>query len=140
MSKKKEHTHSWFLREVADGANVRDFEVRHFDWDEGVWKSVDQCNMSFIGTSGWIVRRKRNMHQLGGNTFPAPMTEEPEEGTKCWYATAHLGSDWNIWRGWAWDYDLLKAGILHSTQEAADAHSRALAAIARGKPVNDILF
>lgn len=135
MTKKKEHPHAWVLREIADGAPLSDYEVNFILWVSTRWANLSGRVSNFIAfPDDFVVRRKQKMHRIGEHTFPAPMTEAPAGGSYFWHAGPE-GVRRDRWDGHQSDFELLALGVLHATQEAAEAHSKAQAAIARGVPV-----
>lgn len=132
MTDKKEHPHAWALREIADGAPLSDFECKADQWL--LWESAIDWVAWVRDGSTWQVRRKVKMHRIGEHTFPAPMTDEPTLKSAYWHASPDdVRAD--RWDAAESDLHLLNVGVLHATKEAAEAHSKALAAIARGVPV-----
>ncbi len=64
---------------------------------------------------------------INGYEVPEPMREAPARGSSYFYAELASGyhvSSW--WRGDDVDYMRLEAGMVHSTYEAAELHSKAL--------------
>jgi len=80
---------------------------------------------------GWEYRRKVRMLELGGVAFPAPLTEEPEEGAEVYIADpARSEASKRFWEnGLAYLDAVLRSGFLHSNEEAAEAHVRAIQAV-----------
>jgi hypothetical protein len=132
MTKRKEYPHAWVLREIADGAPLSDFEVN--GGGSRGWEELD-CADILRRPDAWEIRKKVKMHRIGEHTFPAPMAEAPEIGSQYWFAGVMGVAERMSWDGHNVDIRLLNAGLLHTTSEAAESHSKALAAIARGEPV-----
>ena len=128
----KEHPHAWALRMIADGVPVEEFEVKYTSL---IWGWVCASRYAwFANPEKWQVRRKQKMHRIGEHTFPAPMTEAPKSDTCFWTVyISFVAEGW--WVGASEDWQSLREGRVHVTKEAAEAHSKALAAIARGEPV-----
>ena len=66
---------------------------------------------------------------IGGHIVPKPLTEPPEEGVKFYMAS--LGSvilyNFGLWdNAYGYHKTMLKRGLVHSTKEAAIAHTKAL--------------
>lgn len=74
-----------------------------------------------------LVERVRMMH-LNGMEFPAPETEAPEDGTICYLpCVSPNGADPFFWTSTSRHVNKeLKAGLIHLTKEAAEAHARAM--------------
>ena len=73
---------------------------------------------------------KRKMWHLNGVEFPAPETEAPKQGAVYWYPTPTSSwslAAWSIWKGEG-EKSLLRNGLVHLTEEAAEAHARAMLA------------
>ena len=132
MTDKKEHPHALVLREIADGAPLSDFECKIGSMED--WESAENFSGYVIFPEKYQVRRKQKMHRIGEHTFPAPMTEAPRDGS-AYYVAGFQRCDRFTWVGHSIDLQLLAFGICHATKEAAEAHNKALAAIARGEPV-----
>ena len=75
------------------------------------------------------------MINIGGHSVPKPLTKQPEENTEVYIMTTlhnpfYFCAKWNSkcsnHRRW------LKLGVVHSTEEAAIAHAKALIAISGG--------
>jgi len=67
---------------------------------------------------------------LNGVEFPAPEREAPKQGAVYWYPTPTSSwslAAWSIWKGEGEKY-LLRNGLVHLTEEAAEAHARAMLA------------
>ena len=127
----KEHPHAWALRLIADGVPIEEFEVTCRDWLD--WGSAKIYAWA-VHPENWQIRRKQKMHRIGEHTFPAPMTEAPKGGTYYWAADLGFVAE-REWDGVSEDWQSLREGLVHATEEAAEAHSKALAAIARGEPI-----
>lgn len=133
MTARKEHPHAWVFREIADGAQLSDFECKLENLNG--WGSVSDFVGFVLHPEIWQVRRKQKMHRIGEFTFPAPMTKAPKYGDYYWVAAVTGKPAKLTWHNAPFDLVGLNIGICHATKEAADPHSKALAAIARGEPV-----
>ena len=80
-------------------------------------------------------RRKSKTININGFKVPEPMREAPEVGTQCY--VVHLGSTDNmqdyIWENDGYDFETLKNGICHLTEEAAKIHAKALVSFTQAK-------
>lgn len=81
-------------------------------------------------------RRKPQVIRVGRHEFPKPITEKPKEGTMYW--TIESGGENGFyaeryrWRQNGEDESVIKQGLVHLTEEAAQAHADVLNAICRG--------
>ncbi len=69
------------------------------------------------------------MCELAGVQYPVPMQEAPENGVEVWIAYADGEAANDEWGNTQVQRDFLAANLLHSTKEAAEAHSQALRAV-----------
>lgn len=101
-----------------------EYEVSGFRW-------ID-CTESPVWDSRLKLRLipKRRMMHLNGVEFPAPEKEAPEDGTICYLPCVNpIGSDPFFLVRTSRHLDKhLKAGLVHLTREAAEAHARAMLA------------
>ena len=70
---------------------------------------------------------------INGHEVPMPEREAPDEGTEYFFPSFHRKSsvDSFIWDGDVTDNQLLSAGMVHLTKEAAKKHAEALASFTR---------
>jgi hypothetical protein len=131
-----EHKHSGFLRAIADGDDLSQWECHHEDWSEGRWPLVNIWLPEVIRRPhSFEVRRKQRTIRIGDMDVPEPMRTEPELGTGCWLVASggtspplyHWG-DGGFMKRW------LKHGMLQATEEGARLHLEALIRISGGTP------
>ena len=126
---KKEHPHAQVLRWIADGEEVearRQSKVAPVDWTSTSHAEV--LSIIRYGETGWEFRLKPTpMCELAGIRFPVPMKESPEEVEEIWVAATD-GHFLDILGPSEFD-KYLSAGVCHTTEEAAKAHSEALRAV-----------
>lgn len=128
----KAHPHARALRLLADNVPITEFEVKFFSWAR--WENAENFTYWIFNPEQWQVRRKQKMHRLGEHTFPAPATEAPEMGTKYFIVMLVSIADYE-WCGDITDHNWLMQGRAHLTEEAAEAHHKAIKAVMRGTPV-----
>ena len=122
---KKEHPHAHVLRWIADGEEIEVCRISSDeDWMATSYSSVLVRIAAF--PDEWQFRIKPiPMCELAGIKFPVPMKEAPTHGTKIWVAS--VDEIFCItWCGEDDDKEYLSAGLCHTTEEAAKAHSEAL--------------
>ena len=121
---KKEHPHAQVLRWVADGEKVQGRYGSETCWH--AFEADDVLGKIGDGSAGrWQFRLKPTpMCELAGIRFPVPMKESPEEVEEIWVAATD-GHFLDILGPSEFD-KYLSAGVCHTTEEAAKAHSEAL--------------
>ena len=132
------HKHAALMLQYAQDAAETDKP-----WERWEYK-IDGCNggwLSVLNTHpDWNVnfdyRRKPQVIRVGRYEFPEPITEMPKEGTIYW--TINL-SRWHgfyaeryIWLQNGEDESCIRQGLIHLTEDAAQAHADVLNAICRG--------
>lgn len=130
-----EHKHAWFLRAIADGEPLENFESRH--------EALKEFSRPYAGYMGgivgcpheWEVRRKARMIRIGDTEVQAGITEAPKYGTRVYVADpAQNGFAFSFrWDGFANDTSLIQRGLIHLSEEPAVAMGRALAALTEHK-------
>lgn len=110
------------------------------DTSQKVW-FYDDCRGAWIMLTSYLAWQPdlkyhvgptppKTMRTLGGLEYPAPETEAPETNTR--YYLPALYSDWYYtiarWDNSPGDNKYLEAGLVHLTEEAAEAHARAILA------------
>lgn len=131
-----EHKHSQFLRALADGVPLEEFECWHSDcgprWAACEWVEVSPyINFIVNRPDEWQIRRKPKAHVVNGFTVPAPETEMPTEGTKYWIPDTNH-PDWNWEFGWRSTTEAnlwLDRGLIHLNKAAAVANAKAMCGI-----------
>lgn len=106
-----------------------DFEIL----DEGVWKSTWLHPLVFI-KEDIKIRIKPKTITVNGVDVPVPMREKPQYGDQYYIADITAGS---LYFQLSWEDDpaddiWIKRGLVHTTKEAAIAHSKAM--IANNQP------
>lgn len=137
MTEQKEHTHAEVLRALADGEPMDAFEVHDKAWPSFHFVSCHPMHLGalYIGRDKWQVRRKPRTIRIGDMDVPEPMRVAPKDGTTYWLADPTASELTSV----SWDSDTsdrywLKSGLCHLTQEAAEAHRRALILVSGGTP------
>ena len=134
----KEHPYADFLRALADGVPLDDFEFRYSSTVTFSSGNLDVLDM-FVLLSGknseLIVTRKtptHKTHQVNGFEVPAPETELLKIGQEYWLP-CFSAKDWAgepyEWDGGSVDQGVLKRGLVHLTKEAAIANAKAMVGI-----------
>lgn len=100
-----------------------------YEWLEVTRPSWTEGAVYFVGHEA-PTEPPRKICTLAGLTFPAPETIAPEEYTQCWMP--YLDDCYDcLWRDNILNTGLLERGFVHLTEEAAQAHHRALVAANR---------
>ena len=77
--------------------------------------------------------------EINGHKFPEPCSEPLDDGQSYFTIDLEAGAEvtQSIWRDAAYDNRLLNRGLIHTTKEAAQAHSDAINSLFRGEPCSD---
>lgn len=138
------HVHAELMMQYAQDAMETDKP-----WER--WQSCSQINSSeglwrdCISNPSWCkdykYRRKPQTININGYEVPEPLREAPIEGTIVYYPNLYsLGLvNYNKFFDDSFYRRLLNLGLLHSTQEAAKKHDRALLSFT-AKEESDDLF
>lgn len=80
-------------------------------------------------------RRKPKTIRIGDMEVPEPMKTAPEYGTVYWFPSFPYSetADNFAWSGDDVDNRMLQRGLCHATQEAAEAHAKALIKVSGGE-------
>jgi hypothetical protein len=96
----------------------------------GGWR---QCGSELCFYSGIEYRRKPRVIAINGIEVPEPLREKPEIGVTYWYpCITYRGvldgyrSGNTSWDDDTYDNQMLDAGLIHLTKEAAELHAKAL--------------
>ena len=129
------HKHAALMLQYAQDAAETDrpWERWEFEVKTDVW-----CDLS--EHPAWLehksYRRKPQVIRVGRHEFPKPITEAPEEGTVYWTIEV---DGWNgfyaeryEWLQNGEDESCIRQGLIHLTEDAAQAHADVLNAICRG--------
>jgi len=100
-----------------------------FTWVESIRPSWEKPAVYFIGHAA-STEPPRKTCTLAGLTFPAPETIAPEAGAACWFAYPDKAYE-SMWINNTFYTDLLEKGFVHLTEEAAQAHHKAIIAANR---------
>ncbi len=136
MTEQKQHPHAEFLRAIADGEPLDAFEVRTRQHPDNKWTVIGGLLAQILlYPDEWQVRRKPKKLQIGDLWVDPPMRVAPKDGTTYWLADPTARELTSV----SWDSDTsdrywLKSGLCHLTQEAAEAHRRALILVSGGTP------
>jgi hypothetical protein len=121
------HPHADLMAKAAEIAKTDEEWYRHFEfktcvmssWSQLVWASCFDPNVQY--------RLKPRFIDINGHLIPEPVREFPDNGDYLWIADiTQLNAEQLMWTGHASDILMLERGILHLTQEAAEAHIAAL--------------
>lgn len=127
----KPHPHADFLRAIADGVPITDFEVIYKTREN--WEPLcDFVHSLLLSPSDIQIRRKPKTHVANGFTVPKPETAAPELGRL--YHVLNLAEDqfspsFYQWKGDRTDKMFLSRGLVHLTKEAAIANAKAMCGI-----------
>ena len=120
------HKHAEYIIAWAHGV-----EVEFWNECSDQWADVGEAH---YWTPDWEYRFKPKMIRCGEMEFPEPMRVAPELDTRFWLATTLEDVLVYRWENDAFDQKVLSRGICHLTEEAAEAHARALIALTEVKP------
>jgi len=128
------HPHAEFLRALANGEPLKNFECKFMYWDS--WDSAEVCAADSLlsNPEKWQVRRKLRTIRIGELDVPEPLRVAPKEGTKYWIASLNTSPWTSIWVNDVYDQRWLAHGICHLTLEAAEMHNNALILVSGGTP------
>ena len=126
------HKHAEFLRAIADGESLDDWQYRLLEWDSGKYNGC-WCYMESITLypDHCEVRRKVKTHVVNGFTVPAPLRVAPAEQTPYFVSSfsAELFYSSACWVNDDLDKRWLDRGLVHLTEEAAIANAKAMCGI-----------
>jgi len=122
------HIHAELMKQYAEDALTTDkpWEL----WECKGPKSNEWDNLR-IGPTWYEChqyRRKPRTININGHEVPEPMREKPPYGAYYWVADLRyeVSPVQYVWEAHESDKKWLRAGLCHSTKEAAEAHARAL--------------
>ena len=121
------HPHADLMAKAAEVAKTDKEWYRHFQFKTD--KCSDWCDMScdFLFSEHVQYRLKPNFIDINGHQVPEPVREPLECRTDYFIADiSGIFTPMARWRGNPDDLARLSKGIIHMTEEAADAHIAAL--------------
>lgn len=130
------HIHAELMKQYAEDATTTDrpWELWECRGDDGPhWTQMAGGNP--LWCIGIQYRRKPRTININGHEVPEPMRVEPKRGASYWVIDPS-GEDLcecMEWDGDSFDLRQLARGHCHSTQEAAEAHARALLSFTEAK-------
>lgn len=124
----KEHKHAEVLRQIADGVPIDEFEIEYLGQGFVKLKYYLLCD-AIMDPDNWEIRRKPQYIMVNGFKVPKPLDVLPYDGTvyaaapssTSFYATSDAKDEWS--------HIMVGRRVLHSTQEAAIAHAKAMLGI-----------
>lgn len=123
-----EHANAKWLRAIADGHRLQ-YQDLYDRWND--WKSLpDYAVKKMLNgdpmPDNWRV--KPPTITIGTTEVIAPMRDVPSEGTSVWIVSLTEATVARnlIWSDSIRDRRLLSRGLLHATEEDAEAHANAL--------------
>ena len=123
---KTEHEYAQVLRWIADGETVQAYDLQIGEFVDKAPEALLLMIFSQEPAPGNFRIKPRTI-LINGREVPEPMRVAPEVGIMCWVAdpSAWKLDDWE-WEGDEYDFELLKRGLVHAAEEAAQAHVDAL--------------
>ena len=129
------HKHADLMLQYAQDAaeTEKPWERWEMGDDNIVWLP---CSNNPLWDTSVMYRHKPQVIKVGRHEFPKPITERPKEGTMYW--TIESGGENGFyaeryrWRQNGEDESVIQQGLVHLTEEAAQAHADVLNAICRG--------
>lgn len=130
-----EHPHAWFLRAIADGEPLGNFEAKCCFFDNFVALRPFYIGRIAESPRDWQVHRKPRMVKIGDTEVQAGITEAPLHGTSIWIADSTVDAyAWeSIWDDHSDGKMRIQRGLIHLTREPAVAMGKALAALTEHK-------
>lgn len=131
---KQEHPHAAFLRAIADGEPIENFEFTYVE-EDGFFGLLHTLGRALLEPKALQIRRKPRTIMIGNTEVQAGITEAPEVDTRT-YVADPTACDYRFaetWVGHRSDIWRMKRGLIHLTQEPAEAMGKALAAITEHK-------
>ena len=108
-------------------------------WERWQFREHDEW-FGFTEHPGWFAyceyRRKPRTIRIGEYDVPEPLREEPENGEVYWvvdFASTDTVSDSYTWSGDFIDRFWFNGGLIHTTEEAAQLHAKALISLTQTK-------
>ncbi len=124
---KRQHKHAEMIRQWLDDASLK---VETYNADSDKWYQIPEP--SWYENAKY--RFKTKMIKCGDLEFLEFMRVAPEVGTDYWLAMTIEGVFKYRWKNDSFDQKALSRSICHLTEEAAQAHGRALIALTEVKP------
>jgi hypothetical protein len=121
-----EHKHAAILRAIADGKDVQARLSGCKTWTNADPVELATCNPLANPFYEWRIKPKTI--NINGHEVPAPMREAPARGDH-YFSPNIVGEPVtfvSMWTSHSVDCDRLYKGLCHATQEAAEAHAKAL--------------
>jgi hypothetical protein len=133
----KPHPHAALMAEYAKDAAETDKPWERWEFRE----NVPDGWFDFAGDHpGWLVdceyRRKPLTIRIGEYDVPEPLRDEPEDGEVYWvvdFSSTDTVSDIYTWSGDFIDRFWFNGGLIHTTEEAAQLHAKALISLTQTK-------
>ncbi len=122
---KRQHKHAALIQQWLDDDSL----IVERKAGDGNWYKQTDC----FWNEESEYRFKPKMIRCGDLEFPEPMRVAPELDTRFWLATTLEDVLVYRWENDAFDQKVLSRGICHLTEEAAEAHARALIALTEVK-------
>lgn len=129
-----EHKHAGFLRAIADGEPMENWEYHSKNCTEWVRVYPGDVSKFIADPDIFFIRRKPRTIRIGDMDVPEPMRIAPAIGSLYWLVSAASGSTCFTWLDSALDKCWLSFGVIHTTEEAAEQHRRALILVSGGTP------
>lgn len=126
------HKHAEVLRQIADGVPLSEFEVQLLDSTGGFWMTLAGRVHAIVSSpEDWKIRRKPQHIIVNGFKVPKPLDVMPNHRKQLFVpmVSSETFLSTSTESGSSWANVMLDRGILHSTQEAAIAHAKAMLGI-----------
>ena len=132
----KPHKHAALIAEYAKDASETDAPWER--WEVGMagtcfWTSLG-CHPAWLDYNCY--RRKPRTIRIGKYDVPEPLREEPENGEVYWvvdFGSTDTVSYSHTWSGDFIDRFWFNGGLIHTTEEAAQLHAKALISLTQTK-------
>jgi len=129
------YKHAALMLQYAKDAAETDKPWERWEWRDINTNQFITCNQHPSWSLNGGFRRKPQVIRVGRHTFTEPIRFNPEQDTIYWVVslkdTGYSPTN-HTWRGDKIDLALLKARVVHLTQENAQTHADVLNAICRG--------
>ena len=121
------HKHADLMMMYAEDAMTteRPWELWEIKAPDEVWEPL-LCRLTWDTDIEY--RRKPRTININGYEVPEPVRERLPTDEVYFYAKASKsnGIDERGWNNCVFDYNLLRSGMIHKTEEAAELHAKAL--------------
>jgi len=130
------HPHAELFEAIANGESAGKFECHDKEWQSAAWEEAGSFLVSiYSAPEQWTVRRRPEMIELAGVTFPEPMRVAPAAETSYWFVSPESSRVVEYcWYKSSDELRYLKSGLCQATEQGAIAQRRAMILAVGGEP------